>query len=99
MPAHAVLLEDLDPAAGGRDEHCAGLPIPRQRVVLHEAAQWRALQSKKPSVQNRVQAAPPKTSKAGVANTLPSKTEAAWKQLNAKRDVHSLAALIAAQEQ
>ena len=25
-------------------------------------------------------------------------TEAAWKQLNAKRDVHSLAALIAAQE-
>lgn len=96
---HIKAARDTAIAHGFTDAELNGITDPRTFKVLHEAAQWRALQSKKPSVQNRVQAAPPKTSKAGVANTPTSKTEAAWKQLNAKRDVHSLAALIAAQEQ
>lgn len=96
---HIKAARDTAIAHGFTEAELAGITDPRTFKVLHEAAQWRALQAKKPAVQNRVQAAPPKTSKAGVANTPPSKTEAAWKQLNAKRDVHSLAAFIAAQEQ
>lgn len=95
---HIKAARDTAIAHGFTEAELAGITDPRTFKVLHEAAQWRALQAKKPAVQNRVQAAPPKTSKAGVASTPPSKTEAAWKQLNAKRDVHSLAALIAAQE-
>jgi hypothetical protein len=69
----------------------------RTLKVLHEAAQWRALQAKTRR---------PATSAGSTAQGLQawccrrssSKIDAAWKQLNARRDVNSLAALLAAQE-
>ena len=85
-------------AHGFSDEELAQVADARTLKVLHEAAQWRALQAQKSVVQKKVQAAPPKATKPGATGVPPSKSEAAWKQLNARRDVDSLAAFLAASE-
>ncbi|WP_370682259.1 hypothetical protein [Comamonas sp. GB3 AK4-5] len=91
-------MRDTGLAHGFTEAELSQVADARTLKVLHEAAQWRALQAKKPAVQQKVQAAPPKASKPGAAGVPPSKLDAAWKQLNARRDVNSLAALLAAQE-
>lgn len=96
---HVKAARDTALAHGYTDAELNGITDPRVFKVLNEAAQWRALQAKKPAITNRVQAAPPKTSKAGVASTPPSKAEAAWKQMQSKGDVNSLAAFLQASEQ
>lgn len=83
---------------GYSDDELVNLTDPRAFKVLHEAAQWRALQAKKPGVQQQVKAAPPKASKPGKAAVPASKQEAAWRNMQAKGDVNSLAAFIAATE-
>jgi hypothetical protein len=95
---HVKAARDTALAHGYTDAELNGITDPRVFKVLNEAAQWRALQAKKPAVQNRVQATPPKASKPGVASTLTSKAETAWKQMQARGDVNSLAAFIQASE-
>lgn len=85
-------------AHGFTDAELAQVADARTLKVLHEAAQWRALQAQKPVVQKKVQAAPTKATKPGAAGIPPSKRETAWKQLGARRDVDSLAAFLAASE-
>lgn len=95
---HLRAMQETGIAHGFTDAELSQVADARTLKVLHEAAQWRALQAKKPETQQKVQAAPPKASKPGAASVPQSKREAAWKQLNARRDVDSLAALIAASE-
>lgn len=95
---HVKAARDTALAHGYTDAELNGITDPRVFKVLNEAAQWRALQAKKPAVQNRVQATPPKASKPGVASTPTSKAETAWKQMQARGDVNSLAAFIQASE-
>lgn len=83
---------------GFTEAEIEGITDARTFKVLHEAAQWRALQAKKPAAQNKVAAAPPKATKPGVSAQPTSRLDQAWKQVNSRGDVHSLAALIAAQE-
>lgn len=83
---------------GFTEAEIEGITDARTFKVLHEAAQWRALQAKKPAVQNKVAAAPPKATKPGASAQPTSRLDQAWKQVNSRGDVHSLAALIAAQE-
>jgi hypothetical protein len=98
-PAVITAARETAIAHGYTDAELAGITDPRALKVLHEAAQWRALQAKKPAVQNKVQAAPPKATKpAGAARAPATKQEAAWNQMKAKRDVNSFAAYLAAQE-
>lgn len=96
--AHIEAARETALAHGFTDGELSGITDPRTFKVLHEAAQWRALQAKKPAIQNRVQATPPKASKPGVASTPTSKAETAWKQMQARGDVNSLAAFIQASE-
>ena len=91
-------MREAGAAHGFSDEELAQVADARTLKVLHEAAQWRALQAQKSVVQKKVQAAPPKATKPGATGVPPSKSEAAWKQLNARRDVDSLAAFLAASE-
>lgn len=91
-------MRDAGLAYGFSDEELSQVADARHLKVLHEAAQWRALQAKKPVVQQKVQAAPPKASKPGAAGAPPSKAEQAWKQMQTRGDVNSLAAFLAAQE-
>lgn len=95
---HLKAMQETGIAHGFTDAELSQVADARTLKVLHEAAQWRALQAKKPETKQKVQAAPPKASKPGAASVPQSKREAAWKQLNARRDVDSLAALIAASE-
>lgn len=83
-------------AHGFSEAELAGITDARTFKVLHEAAQWRALQAKKPAVQNKVAAAPPKATKPGSATQPSTRKEAAFKQMQSRRDVNSLAAFIAA---
>lgn len=83
---------------GFTEAEIEGITDARTFKVLHEAAQWRALQAKKPAVQNKVAAAPTKVTKPGASTQPASRLDQAWKQVNSRGDVHSLAALIAAQE-
>lgn len=85
-------------AHGFSEAELAGITDARTFKVLHEAAQWRALQAKKPAVQNKVAAAPPKATKPGSATQPSTRKEAAFKQMQSRRDVNSLAAFIAASE-
>lgn len=85
-------------AHGFTDAELSQVADARTLKVLHEAAQWRALQAQKPAAQKKVQAAPPKASRPGAAGIPPSKSEAAWKQMQTRRDVDSLAAFLAASE-
>lgn len=75
-----------------------GITDARTLKVLHEAAQWRSLQAKKPAVQNKVAAAPPKATKPGSAVQPSSRKEVAFKQMQSARDLNSLAAFLAASE-
>lgn len=95
---HLVAMKEAGLAHGFTEAELSQVADARTLKVLHEAAQWRALQAKKPAVQQKVQAAPPKASKPGAAGVPPSKAEQAWKQMQARGDVHSLAAVLAAQE-
>lgn len=95
---HLKAMREAGVAHGFSDEELAQVADARTLKVLHEAAQWRALQAQKSVVQKKVQAAPPKATKPGATGVPPSKSEAAWKQLNARRDVDSLAAFLAASE-
>jgi hypothetical protein len=95
---HLKAMRDTGLAHGFTDEELSQVADARTLKVLHEAAQWRALQAKKPAAQRKVQAAPPRASKPGAAGVPPSKSEAAWKQMTARRDVDSLAAFLAASE-
>lgn len=85
-------------AHGFSEAELAGITDARTFKVLHEAAQWRALQAKKPAVQNKVAAAPPKATKPGSATQPSTRKEVAFKQMQSKRDVNSLAAFLAASE-
>ena len=85
-------------AHGFSEAELAGITDARTFKVLHEAAQWRALQAKKPAVQNKVAAAPPKATKPGNAVQPSTRKEVAFKQMQSKRDVNSLAAFLAASE-
>ena len=95
---HLTAMRDLALTHGFTDAELAQVTDVRTLKVLHEAAQWRALQAKKPAVQNKVKAAPPRVSKPSAANVPQSKTEAAWKQMQTKGDVNSLAAFLQASE-
>ncbi|WP_272970444.1 hypothetical protein [Comamonas terrigena] len=95
---HLAAMRETGLAHGFTEAELSQVSDARTLKVLHEAAQWRALQAKKPGVQQQVRAAPPRAAKPGAAGVPPSKIDAAWKQLNARRDVNSLAALLAAQE-
>lgn len=96
--AHIQAMREAGLAHGFSQQELAQVSDARVLQVLHEAAQWRALQAARPAVQNKVQAAPAKTTKPGAAGVPPSKREAAFKQMTARRDVESLAAFIAASE-
>ena len=85
-------------AHGFSEAELAGITDARTFKVLHEAAQWRALQAKKPAVQNKVAAVPPKATKPGSATQPSTRKEVAFKQMQSKRDVNSLAAFLAASE-
>lgn len=85
-------------AHGFSEAELAGITDARTFKVLHEAAQWRALQAKKPAVQNKVAAAPPKATKPGSATQPSTRKEVAFKQMQSRRDVNSLAAFLAASE-
>lgn len=93
-----IAMKEVGLAHGFTEAELSQVADARTLKVLHEAAQWRALQAKKPAAQQKVQAAPPKASKPGAAGVPPSKSEAAWKQMTARRDVDSLAAFLAASE-
>ena len=95
---HLTAMRDLALTHGFTDAELAQVTDVRTLKVLHEAAQWRALQAKKPAVQNKVKAAPPRASKPSAASVPQSKTEAAWKQMQTKGDVNSLAAFLQASE-
>lgn len=95
---HLMAMRHTGLAHGFTEAELSQVSDARTLKVLLEAAQWRALQARRPGVQQQVRAAPPKASKPGAAGVPPSKIDAAWKQLNARRDVNSLAALLAAQE-
>lgn len=94
---HLTAMREYGLQHGFTDAELAQVSDPRILKVLHEAAQWQALQSSKPSVQKKVHAAPPKAKKPGAASVPKSKREAAFKQMQQKRDVDSLAAFLAAQ--
>lgn len=96
--AHLTAMRDLALTHGFTDAELAQVTDARTLKVLHEAAQWRTLQAKKPAVQNKVKAAPPRASKPSAASVPQSKTEAAWKQMQTKGDVNSLAAFLQASE-
>lgn len=83
---------------GFTEAEIEGITDARTFKVLHEAAQWRALQAKKPAAQNKVAAAPPKATKPGSATQPSTRKEVAFKQMQSARNVDSLAAFIAASE-
>ena len=85
-------------AHGFSEAELAGITDARTFKVLHEAAQWRALQAQKPAIQNKVAAVPPKATKPGSATQPSTRKEVAFKQMQSKRDVNSLAAFLAASE-
>lgn len=95
---HLKAMRDVALAHGFTDGELAHVSDARTLKVLHEAAQWRALQAQKPAVQNKVKAAPPKATKPGAATVPSSRAEVAWKQMASKRDVGSLAAFLMATE-
>lgn len=97
---HLDGMRDAGLAHGFTDEELGAVSDPRMFKVLHDAAQWRALQAKKPSVQQQVKAAPTKAVKPGAsAPDKPStQLERAQRSFAQKKDVRSLAAMIAATE-
>lgn len=96
--AHLKAMRETGLAHGFSDAELSQVADARTLKVLHEAAQWRALQAKKPAIQNKVAAAPPKATKPGNASQPSTRKEIAFKQMQSKRDVNSLAAFLAASE-
>lgn len=93
-----IAARDAAVAHGYTAAELDGLTDPRAIKVLWDAAQWRALQSGKPAVKNKVRAAPPKTTKGGHANVPKSKAQVAYKRMQSQRDVESLAGFLLATE-
>ncbi len=82
--------------AGFAPEELAQVSDKRHMEVLWKASQWDALQAKKPDALAKVRQAPPKTTKPGNSAPPPTAVERAQKQLKARPDARSFAALLAA---
>jgi len=95
---HIPAMREYGLKAGFTPEELAQTSDKRHFEVLWKASQWDALQAKKPEAVNRLKAAPPKTTKPGTSAPPPNAVERATKQFKAKKDVHSLAALLAAHD-
>lgn len=80
--------------AGFKPEELAQVADKRHFEVLWKAAQWEALQAKKPEVANKVKALPPKTTKPGASAPPPTAIEKAQQQFRKSRDVRSFAKLL-----
>lgn len=87
-------LQDFGLKAGFTAQELAQVADKRHFEVLWKAAQWEALQAKKPEVTNKVKQLPPKTTKPGASAPPPTAIEKAQKQFAAKRDVKSYAQLL-----
>lgn len=67
-------------------EELAQVADKRLLLMLHKAAQWDALQGKKPEVHNKVRALPPKGKPAPSGAARPSKQEQVVKAINSRRN-------------
>lgn len=87
-------LREFGLKVGFTAEELAQVADKRHFEVLWKAAQWEALQAKKPEVVNKVKALPPKTTKQGSSAPPPTAVEKATKQFQQKRDIRSFAKLL-----
>lgn len=91
-------MRDYGLKEGFTAQELANVADKRMFMVLHKAAQWDALQAKKPEVANKVKALPPKTTKPGSSAPPPTAIEKAHKQFKAKKDLRSFAQLLELQD-
>lgn len=87
-------LKKYGQAKGFSAEELSGVADKRMLEVLWEASQWRALQEKKPAIQNKVKALPTKATKAAAPAAPQSQIDNHLKRLSKTGKVDDFAALL-----